>query len=391
MRSGRIYLDANASYGLLPQVAEELRSLLPELAQLGNPSAVHADGQRARALIEDARREVRALVDADPHDRIVFTSGATEANNAVLRAPFEGGRKGRVVSSAIEHPCVLEPLSALESQGVAVHLVAPDSSGSVSAQRVDEACAEPTTLVALMLANNETGALIPVATVAAALKERSPATRIHCDAAQAIGKVPCSFRALGVDSLSISGHKFGALSGVGALVVRAGSAPCALLRGGPQETRWRAGTENLIGIVSMGIAARVVRSSLEQRRAEMARSRGQLLAQLREGLPELRCNTPLEESLPNTLSVTIPGVDADDLVVALDLQGVALSSGAACASGKPDPSHVLLAMGMTEQEARATIRISVRAEQDAQKLYEAGAVIIETVRRMREAQQRRSA
>ncbi len=357
-------LDANASYGTLPGLAEEAL----RLTRFGlNPSSIHRGGQGARALIEEARDSVAAAIGATSGVRIVFTSGATEANNMALMLPYWEALRGdsrqiHLLTTALEHPSVMEPARRLERLGVALSLARPQPMSALSSADVCQCLSPQTRLVSVMAANNETGEVFPVTEVASRARQAVPTVLVHTDAVQAFGKVPLAWDALAVDMLSISGHKIGALSGVGALVVRKENLAEAFLLGGPQEMHLRAGTENLIGIVSFGLAAQALVGEMAKRCDLMRRAVSVVRQVLTQELPNIEFNADNRERLPNTLSLRIPGLHADDLVAALDLEGIFVSSGAACASGKPEPSHVLLAMGMTAQAAKETLRISVRGD-----------------------------
>lgn len=350
-----IDLDANATYS----PPEEFQGVISRAwHRLGNPSSLHRGGQRARAELERAREAVRLLVGADKRDLVVFTSGATEANNAVVGAGWRS-----VAVSAVEHPCVLGPAKRVASMGGALCLLPVDSSGQVCPSVLRHSLAPTTELISIMAANNETGVENDIQALAKVAREVSPRALIHTDAAQVIGKRPISFSELDVDLLTISGHKFGSLSGVGALVIKDGVALRPLLLGGAQEHKARGGTENVLGIVSMGEAAQLVLETLSERQATMSALRDGFERSLARAVDGCEFNGQNSSRLPNTSSVYLPGVRGDDLVVALDLEGILVSSGAACSSGKPEPSHVLLAMGQSEDRVRSTIRVSFRADQ----------------------------
>lgn len=352
-----INLDANANYSLIQEIVEFLKELKP----IGNPSSVHALGQHARALIEEARLRVGRVLNLNPSDRVVFTSGATESNNTAIHSALYGLplTSISVVTSSIEHPCVLECLESFRRGGAAIRLITPKDPQRFSPSDFLSCIDASTKFVSVMLANNETGHILPVAQIFSEIRRLYPQVILHCDAAQALGKIPVDFQSIGADLLSISAHKIGALCGVGALVIRAGYSLTPLIVGGSQELRLRAGTENVIGIASFGIACAVLEREFQQRVAHMQHARDRLRAEIRAMVPE--AHFTLSDScacLPNTLSVRLPGVRADDLVIALDLEGIAASSGAACSSGKQLPSHVLMALGLSEDAARQTVRFS---------------------------------
>ncbi len=370
--------DANATYAPDEDIQE---FIVAHWASLGNPSSLHRGGQRARALLEEARASVRGLLSTGDRTQVVFTSGATEANNTCIALGAE--RSGRLISSQVEHPCVLEPLSALVSKGREVVLVAPDSDGVIAPDAVEEVLTSDTAFVSIMGANNEVGAVNQVAEIAQRIRQHAPGAHIHTDAAQLIGKAEVSFDGLGVDLLTISGHKLGALSGVGAIVAREHLHLSPLLRGGAQEGKVRGGTENVLGIATLGAVAEAIRWDLPKRIESMRRIRDEFEGALVTAIAGCVINAARRERLPNTSSVFIPGVRADDLVVAMDLEGVLISSGAACSSGKPEPSHVLLAMGQEAERVRSTVRISFRAEYPSGTVARVIEVLTRAVARMR--------
>jgi cysteine desulfurase len=361
-----VNFDANATYGLLPEVVEYLRSWNPESL---NPSSIHRGGQRARALLERARDQVREFLDLRADDSVIFTSGATEGNATVLHCnnrPVDG-RPPVVWSSSVEHPCISEPLRLAAESGEISHAMLSLSelrAFRVVAERPELKNRANVSLLTVMHANNETGEIFPVAELTRVAKLANPNIRVHSDAVQSVGKIPVSFRQLGVDYLTISGHKLGALPGVGALIVRHGAPLVPLLRGGVQESRLRAGTENLLGIASLGRAIEVLTDQIGVREKQMRSMITRLRLGIGDTIPGVTFQTPLDQawSLPNTLSVTVPGLAADDLVVGMDTGGFLISSGAACSSGKPEPSPILRHYGLSETDARSTVRFSVRGD-----------------------------
>ena len=373
-------LDANATYTPNESLMELVRVAW---SRLGNPSSVHRGGQRAKAAIEEAREHVRLLVGARPKDLIVFTSGATEANNTVINSAARPG--ALVVSSSIEHPCILEPLRRAASQRVGLRLAQTNHLGEVKMEAVTALVEQDTALVSVMAANNETGVVNDIATIANETRMIAPRALIHTDGAQIIGKTLFRFDRSGVDLLTLSGHKLGALTGVGALIIREGVGLSALFLGGSQESKLRGGTENVLGIITLGAAAKEIYNQGPERGKAMQRARDRFEKELMAALPDCVINGSEATRLPNTTSVYIPGIRADDLVVALDLEGIYISSGAACSSGKPEPSHVLLAMGQSDERVRATVRISFRAEHGEDPLLAAttAKTIAQVVCRMR--------
>ncbi len=374
--------DANATYS--PD--QEIRGVISScLEGLGNPSSLHRGGQRARAFIEEARATIRGGVGASDHDSVIFTSGATEANNTIIAAAALRG--GALVSSRIEHPCVLGPLARCEAAGQVVRLVSPSCDGVISAESVRAALTPDTALVSIMLANNEVGSINPLRAIVDITREIAPRALVHTDAAQAVGKIPVSIRDLGVDAMTISAHKIGGLAGSGALILRKGIEIPAMIVGGPQEGKARGGTENVLGIRVFGKVMELAVRELPARSERMSAARDLFEKSVIREIPNVNLHAQGVERLPNTSSVYIEGVRADDLVVAMDLEGILISSGAACSSGKPEPSHVLLAMGHSEDRTRSTVRVSMRAdsgERDVQRLVQA---LVRAVSRMRSTTQ----
>ncbi len=343
MDSGRIYLDYNATAPVWPEVVQ---TVAEALAATGNASSVHAEGRAARARIEEARRAVAGLVAADP-DMIVFTGGGTEANNQAIRAR---GRTPLLVS-AIEHESVL-----LADSGAEWIPARPDGIVDLAAlDRMLAALAAPA-LVSVMLANNETGVIQPVAEIARLV--RTHGGRLHCDAIQAAGKIPVDVAALGADSYALSAHKIGGPQGVGALVIRDPGGVGRFIHGGSQERRLRAGTENVAGIAGFGAASGIAATKLDDFR-RLARLRDALEARLAAIAPGTTVFGAAAPRLPNTSKHAMPGVARDLQVIAMDLEGIAISAGSACASGRADLPHVLEAMGAPEAEARAAVRVSL--------------------------------
>jgi cysteine desulfurase len=335
------YLDYNATAPVRPAVAEAVAAAL---TQPGNPSSVHRFGRAARRVVEEARRQVAALVGALP-ERVVFTSGGTEANNQALASGA-----GRVLISAIEHDSVRA--AAPDAPQIRV-----DRHGRLDLEDLDEQLERSRpALVSVMLANNETGVIQPVRQ-AAELARRHGA-RVHCDAVQAAGKLPIDVAALGVDFLTLSAHKLGGPPGVGALVVGPEIEPAVLVRGGGQERRWRAGTENLPGIAGFGRACELAMADAGFA-ARTGALRDRLEAQILAIAPRVRIFGRVVERLANTSCLTMPGVGNQTQLIAFDLAGIAVSTGAACSSGKVGPSHVLAAMGVDPDEAASAIRVSL--------------------------------
>jgi cysteine desulfurase len=349
-----IYLDHNATTPVAEEVTEAVARALRE--QWGNPSSSHGPGRAALAAMENARRQVADLLGCGP-DEILFTSGGTESDNIALLGVARGGRrKGRVVISAVEHPAVEEAARVLEREGHALVRVPVGPNGVVDPSTFVEALDDDTAVASLMHANNETGALQPVAEVGRAARARG--IPFHTDAAQSVGKLAVNVNELNVDLLTVASHKLYGPKGVGALYVRPGVEIAPLLHGAPQEGGRRPGTENTPGIVGLGAACALAARELTRRVEHARRLTGLLLARLQAALPGLELNGPADPAgrLPNTLNVSIPGTASH--LLAASLAEVAVSSGAACHSGTPEPSAVLLAMGLDRERAGASVRIS---------------------------------
>ena len=378
-----IYLDHNAGTPVRLAAREAIARLLRE--EHGNPASVHQSGQRPRRILEEAREGVARLVGA-PARTIVFTSGGTESNNLAIfgAASAAPARRRRIVSSSIEHSSVLAPLAELERRGFAVVRVAPDCDGRIDPADVLMELDENTALVTLGLANAEVGTAQELAPIAAAAARIGAA--FHIDAAQALGRMLVRVTQLGCDVLTLSGHKIGGPAGSGALYVRAGVPISAVILGGPQEAGLRAGTPNLVGAVGFGVAAEELDRELGGEVSRVATLADTLLRRLRESIPGIRLNGPLAGRIPNTLNLTFPGVLGESMLIALDLEGVEVSMGSACAAGAVEPSHVLLAMGRSADEARSSLRLSLGWSTTAEEIARAGEIIPRVWRRVAAAE-----
>jgi cysteine desulfurase len=350
-----IYLDYAATTPVDPRVTAVMLPYFTE--RFGNAGSVHSTGQNARAALDDARRAVAELIGADAHE-IVFTSGATESNNtAIFGALYAGGRRDRhIVTSATEHHAVLEPCRWLEQHGAAVTILPVDRYGIVDPEAVRRALRAETALVSVMLGNNEIGTVAPVAEIAKIAREHG--VLFHTDATQSAGIVPVDVLGLGVDLLSLSAHKRYGPKGAGALYVRAGVRFEPFLHGGSQERGRRGGTENVAAIVGFGAAARCAIEAMPDEARRIAGLRDRLAAGL-STLDGAHINGHPRDHLPGILSVSFAGADSESLLLALDLEGVAASSGSACTSGSLEPSHVITALGLPAELAAGTLRFSL--------------------------------
>ncbi|MGU3544707.1 cysteine desulfurase family protein [Methylobacterium sp. A52T] len=381
----RAYLDYNATAPVRPDVAE---AVARALTLPGNPSSIHAEGRAARAALEAARTQVAALVNARP-EQVVFTSGGTEAANAVLSGALRRGgaaAPSRLLHSATEHPCVA---AGHRFPDAAVEEVPVTADGVVDLAALEArlgALADETLLLSVHAANNETGAVQPLAAIVG-LARAHGRTLVHSDAVQAVGKIPLDMAALGLDALTLSGHKFAAPKGVGALVLAEGvSLESAFLRGGGQERRLRCGTECLPAIVGMGEAARIARAALDAEAARLSALRDRVEAGVRTMAPDAVVFAAGAPRLPNTLSFTVPGLDAPSALIALDLAGVAVSSGSACSSGKVARSATLAAMGVGSDLAGGALRVSLgwnTVDEEVACFLDAFERVVETLYRRR--------
>jgi cysteine desulfurase len=353
----RIYLDHNATTPVDPDVIAAVADAMRD--EFGNASSVHHFGQRAKARLDDARQEVAALIGGAPTE-IVFTSGGTEADNFAVRGvaeALEPTGKRHLVTSAIEHEAVLTTMRALERRGWRITRVPPDAAGVVHPDAVAAALTDDTALLSLMHANNEIGTLQPVAECAALAHARG--ILVHTDAVQSVGKVPVDVEALGVDLLSLSGHKLYGPKGIGALWIRRGTRLLSTMTGGKQERSRRAGTENVPAIVGLGVAARLARQRLAAEATMVAALRDTLEQGVLARVPGTHVNGAGRARVPNTTNIGFEGIEAESLLIALDLEGFAVSTGSACSSGTLEPSHVLKAMGLPLHDTQNALRISL--------------------------------
>jgi cysteine desulfurase len=379
-----IYLDHNATTPVRPEVVE---AMLPYLhTHFGNPSSVHWAGRRAKQGLETAREQVAALIHCRPAE-ILVTSGGTESNNLALSGVLRSARTrgSHVVTTAIEHSSILEPLQAMAESGVSFTQLPVNNEGRVGADELLSAIRSDTVLVSIGIANHEIGTIQPIAALSRVIKERK--ILFHIDAVQAVGKIPLDVNALGVDLLSLSAHKIYGPKGVGALYVRKGTGIAPLLYGGPQEREKRAGTENVAAIVGFGVAAALAARELATNAARYLR----LTSKLRDGviqrIARTCMNSPATACLPNTVNIGFADATGEGLMMGLDLAGIAVSTGSACAAGSLEPSHVLLALGRDPDAAKGALRFSVGKDTTEAEIDRVLDVLPSVVERVRAARQ----
>jgi cysteine desulfurase len=356
----RVYLDFNAT---TPVDATVLDAMLPYFsADFANASSIHTPGQSARAAVETAREQVAALIGASAKE-IVFTSGGTESDNHAIFGIVNNALASaaqtppHIITSAIEHEAVLNTCQALEKRGVAVTYLAVDKNGVVDPAAVQAALRTKTALITIMHANNELGTIQPLAEIGRIAAQAD--VYFHTDAVQSVGKIPVDVKALGVDLLSLSGHKLYAPKGIGALYIRNGTRLQQLLYGGHHQRGARPGTENVAGIVGLGAAAEIARKSLAEDATRVSVLRDRLEREILAHVPDARVNSAGAPRTPNTTNIIFPGVEGEALLISFDLKGLACSTGAACSSGAVEPSHVLTAIGLSPEDARASLRFSL--------------------------------
>jgi len=377
----KVYLDNAATTRLHEDVFAAMKPYL--LEHYGNPSSVHSFGRQARKAVEDAREQVAAALGAEAKE-IIFTSGATEANNLAIRGIARAQKKqgNHIITSAVEHHAVLDTCKALEKEGFTVTVVPVDEYGMVDPAAVEAAITDQTILVSIMLANNEVGTINPIAEIGEICRKHG--VTFHTDAVQAIGNIPVDVNALNVDLLSLSGHKFYGPKGIGALYIRKGTKLDVFHFGGVQERKLRPGTENVPGIVGLGKAIELATTDLEAKAAKLRALRDKLIKGLLS-IADTRLNGHPEKRLPGNVNVSIQYIEGESLLLSLDLKGIAASSGSACTSGSLDPSHVLMAMGLDHQTAHGSLRLTLgrdNTEEDVDYVLEVLPGIVERLRSM---------
>ncbi len=379
----RVYLDHAATTPVDPEVAEAMARVLRETH--GNPSSVYAEGRAARALVDRARDEVAAVLGADGSE-IVFTSGGTEADNLALRGALLAAkdRGDHLVTTAIEHHAVLDTARDLEKHvQVRLTVLGVDRYGRVAPGAVADAIDERTVLVSVMHANNEIGTLQPIGEIGAICRERDVA--FHSDAVQSVGALAFDVREIPVDLVSVNAHKFYGPKGVGALYVRKGTRLATVQTGGGQERGRRTGTENVAGVVGLGTAMRIAARRRTEESARQARLRDRVIVSVLARIPDAILTGHPTERLPNNASFCLSGLEGEQLVVALDLEGFSASSGSACTSGDTDPSHVVLALGLDRETAKGSLRVTVGRSSTASQVDAFVAALERAVALLRES------
>ena len=376
-----IYLDHHATTPVAPEVVEVMIRALSELG--GNPGSVHTPGRAARAAVDQARRKLAELVGSRERE-VVFTSGGTEANNLALRAAWTVQAplgKRRILSSTVEHPSVLNTLKALEAEGAEVIMIPVSSEGALDQAAFDAALNESVALVSLMYANNETGVIFPIAELGR--RAQQVGALMHVDAIQVVGRLPVRFAELPVDLMSLSAHKLRGPKGVGALILRKGLDLKAVQTGGNQERGMRSGTENTAGIVGLGRAAELALQSLTENAERHAALRDEFEAIVLDRVAGVRVNGLGQHRLPTVTNLEFADLEGEAALLALDMKGICASSGSACASGSLEPSHVLLAMGRSAEQAHGSIRFSLGSGIDRTDLMRVVDVLTEQVPKLR--------
>ena len=376
----KVYMDNAATTALAPEVLEQMMPYLT--ATYGNPSSVHAFGREAKSGLDKARQQVAAALNADV-DEIIFTGCGTESDNTVLLGVAEKykSKGNHIITTNIEHHAILHTAEYLEKNGCEVTYLPVDEYGRVSAEQVAEAIKDNTILVSVMFANNEVGSIMPIAEIGAVCREKG--ILFHTDAVQAVGHVPIDVKAMNIDMLSLSAHKFHGPKGVGALYVRRGIRLPSFVKGGGQEKGRRAGTENTAGIVGLGAAVELSCAHMEENAKRMTALRNRLMEGIEREIPEVKLNGHRTERLPNNVNYSIRYIEGESILLMLDMNGIAASSGSACTSGSLDPSHVLLALGLDHETAHGSVRLTLGDETTEEDIDYVIQVLKKTAERLR--------
>lgn len=376
----KVYLDNAATTALSPRVLE---AMLPYFTQYyGNPSSVHAFGREAKQGLDRARDQVAKALHCDPSE-VIFTGCGTESDNTVLLGVAQRyGNKGKhIITTNVEHHAILHTCEYLEKQGYSVTYLPVDQDGLVTAEQVAAAIRPDTILVSIMFANNEVGTIMPIQEIGAVCKEKG--VLFHTDAVQAVGHIPVDVQAMHIDMLSLSAHKFHGPKGVGALYCRKGIRLPSYIMGGAQEKGRRAGTENVAGIVGLGAAIELATEQLEENRAKMTALRDRLMTGIQARISEVKLNGHPTNRLPNNVNFSFKYIEGESILLMLDMNGIAASSGSACTSGSLDPSHVLLALGLPHEIAHGSVRLTLGDETTEEDIDYTIDVLEKTVARLR--------
>ncbi len=361
-----VYADNAATTKIDPEVVQ---AMMPAFGELyGNPSTIYSKGREAKEVIEKAREQVAKAINCKPNE-IYFTSCGTESDNWAIRgiATRYAAKKGKhIITTNIEHHAVFECLKALEKEGFEVTYLPVDEEGFVTVGQVEAAIRPDTVLITIMTANNEIGSIQPIEEIASVAKAHG--ILVHTDAVQAVGHIPVDVQKMGVDLLSLSGHKFHAPKGIGALYVRRGVLPDKLMNGGGQERNRRPGTENIAGIIGLGAAIEKATANLEKDMTHIASLRDRLIDGILKSIPKCKINTPSHDRLPGTVNVSVKHIEGESMLLLLDMNGICATSGSACASGDLDPSHVLLAIGLPHEIAHGSVRFSFCADNTVEEI-----------------------
>ena len=381
----RIYLDNNATTPLHPEVK---KTILSAMELYGNPSSLHSFGRQARSYVEQARDQVARFIGASS-DEIMFVASGSEGNNTILSilncecrgCEFNSCRDRELVTTTIEHPCIMEASKCLQERGMKVHYTGVDADGKVVMDQFKDLVTGNTGLVSVMMANNEIGTIQDIRALSDIAHAKG--AMFHTDAVQAVGKVPVNVNDLGVDFLTLSGHKIYGPKGIGAVFIRKDSPFCPLIRGGHQERGRRAGTENTIGIVALGKAVEMRALEMVEEEKRLLQMKEALREGIRAGIPDIHFVGHPTDSLPGTLNVSFDGAEGEAILLYLDLEGLAVSTGSACASGSLDPSHVILATGLPQECAHGSIRFSIGRENTMEDIAYLLDVLPKVIRRIR--------
>ena len=384
-----VYLDHNATTPIHPQVK---KALITAMEVFGNPSSLHQFGREARKLVEDAREEVAAFINAVPEE-IIFVGSGSEANNTVINLfscvgnrsceiSSLGAARKEIIITKIEHPCVLESTACIREKGTSVKYIGVDHFGKINIKELKDALTDKTGLVSVMTANNEIGTIQDIKQLSAIV--HAAGALFHTDAVQAVGKIPIDVKELGVDYLSFSAHKIYGPKGVGALYVRKGAPFCQFIRGGHQERGRRAGTENTLGIVGLGKAIELREKEMSGEFKRLSGLKKLLKAGIEKNIPDISFNGHPIDSLAGTLNVSFSGAEGEAILLYLDMEGIAVSTGSACASGSLDPSHVLMATGIPQEQAHGSIRMSMGRDTTAKQIEYAIEKLTKVIKRVRE-------